>query len=454
MDARILIGLLRAVARMRAVERLSRAELDALQMTKLERLRAFACKRSPYYARVHAGLLHKPLRALPILTKHALIEHFDEVVTDRRIRLSDVRAHMSSDRAQFRFLNRYWVNATSGSGGTPAVLLFDRDEWISILASFARGREWAGEAINLTRRMRMASVASATPWHMSAQAGATLNSLWTPALRLAASEPLEDIVGQLNAWQPVILIAYASMARALADEQIAHRLRISPEVVFTSSEVLTDDMRHRVSQAWGRQPFGQYAATETGGIAAERLAHNGLSIFVDQLIIENVDGDNQPVPLGVFGDKVLVTTLFSRTLPLIRFELNDRIRISPEPSQDGHPFARIDAIEGRTEDALVLPGIGGRAVMIQPLVFHRVLDATSAQGWQARQTPTGIDLLLAGLPDGNLLQRVQQNVSDALRASGAVCEVRVVAVSSIPREISGKTPLIKAMAKALNPAEP
>ncbi len=279
MNARILIGLLRAVARMRSVERLSRAELDAFQLTALERLRIFACKRSPYYAREHAGLLHEPLSALPVLTKRALIEHFDEVVTDRRIRLSDVRAHMSGIHAHSRYLNRYWVNATSGSSGTPAIFLFDRDEWISVLASFARGREWAGEAINLTRRMRMASVASATPWHMSAQAGATLNSFWTPALRLAASEPLEDIVGRLNAWQPAILIAYASMARALADEQIAQRLSISPEIVFTSSEVLTDEMRRRVSQAWGREPFSQYAATETGGSAAEGLSHSGLSIW-------------------------------------------------------------------------------------------------------------------------------------------------------------------------------
>lgn len=452
MDARILIGLLRSLARMRAAERLSRADLDAAQAAGLERLRVFACKRSPYYARIHAGLANEPLRALPVLTKRALMEHFDDLVTDRRIRLSDVRAHMSGDRAQSRFLNRYWVNATSGSSGAPAVLLFDRDEWISVLASFARGREWAVGAINLTRQMRMASVASATPWHMSAQASATLNSPWTPALRLAASEPIGEIVERLNAWQPGMLVAYASMARELADEQIARRLRISPQVVFTSSEVLTDEMRRRVSLAWEREPFSQYAATETGGIAAERLSHSGLSIFEDQLIIENVDADNQPVPAGVFGDKVLVTTLFSRTLPLIRYELNDRIRITPEPSPDGHPFARIDAIEGRTEDALYLPGIRGGAVMVHPLVFHRVLDATSAQGWQVRQTPTGIDLLLTGSPDGDVLQRIHQDLTDALRASGATGDIRVVTVPSIPKEISGKTPLIKALRRSNDPA--
>lgn len=92
--------------------------------------------------------------------------------------------------------------------------------------------------------------------------------------------------------------------------------------------------------------------------------------------------------------------------------------------------------------------------MVRPLVFHRVMDATSAQGWQVRQTSTGIDLLLAGSPDGDLLERVEQNVNSALLASGVVCEVEIVAVSNIPKEISGKTPLIKALAGSRRRIEP
>ena len=44
-----------------------------------------------------------------MLTKAMVMEHFDELVTDRAIRLENVRAHTANDREGNRFLNRYWV---------------------------------------------------------------------------------------------------------------------------------------------------------------------------------------------------------------------------------------------------------------------------------------------------------------------------------------------------------
>jgi phenylacetate-CoA ligase len=56
-----------------------------------------------------------------------------------------------------------------------------------------------------------------------------------------------------------------------------------------------------------------------------------MHLFEDLVITEVVDEGNRPVPLGVYGEKVLVTVLFSRTLPLIRYELSDSVRPSISP---------------------------------------------------------------------------------------------------------------------------
>ncbi|MEK7786982.1 MAG: phenylacetate--CoA ligase family protein, partial [Chloroflexota bacterium] len=261
-----------------------------------------------------------------MLTKAMMMDHFDELVTDRAVRLAAVRAHAANDREGQRFLDRYWVNATSGSSGHPGFFLFDLEEWTTVLASFARSHEWAGIRVNLTHRMKMASVASISPWHMSAQVGATLKSWWMPALRLAASEPLETIVQRLNDWQPEMLVSYASMARILAEEQIAGRLRIQPHVVYTSSEVLTEATRQRIESAWGQPPFNQFASTETAGIAAERQDCRRLHLYEDLVIVEVVDEHYRAVPPREYGAKLLITTLFSRTQPLIRYELNDSVQ--------------------------------------------------------------------------------------------------------------------------------
>jgi phenylacetate-coenzyme A ligase PaaK-like adenylate-forming protein len=115
----------------------------------------------------------------------------------------------------------------------------------------------------------MATVASISPWHVSSQVAASVKSWWRPSLRLPASQSPSQTIEQLNDWQPEVLIAYASMAGILAEEQLAGRLHIQPQVMYTSSEVLTRQVRQRIQEAWNDEPFNQYGATETADIAAE-----------------------------------------------------------------------------------------------------------------------------------------------------------------------------------------
>jgi len=446
MDMRIMWNLMQELGRLRKHEQWSRLRLQAHQAGALHRLRQHAYARSRFYQSYHRGLQDRPLDELPILTKAQLMEHFDELVTDARVHLQDVRALAGGDGSGGRFLDRYWVNATSGSSGEPGLFLFEEQEWLAVLASFARAHEWAGQSIRLTHRMKMASVASVSPWHMSAQVGATLKSWWMPALRMAASDPLPQLVSKLNDWQPEMLVAYASMARILAEEQLAGRLQIHPHLVFTSSEVLTDETRRRAEAAWGHAPFNQYGATEVGDLAAEHVASRRMHLFEDLIIAEVVDEQNRPVPPGEFGAKVLVTSLFSRTLPLIRYELNDSLRLAPDPSPAGLPFAVLDSIQGRTEDALSLASAGGGTIGIQPLVFHRILDVLPVSGWQVVQSaPDELTLLLSGLRDGLAEDAIVERVTRALTAEGArppVVSIR--RVEAIPKRGSGKAPLIQA----------
>ena len=126
-----------------------------------------------------------------------------------------------------------------------------------------------------------------------------------------------------------VLVAYASMARVLAEEQLAGRLRIAPRAMMCSSEVLTSETAARVERAWGSRPFNVYAATETAGIASECPLHR-MHLYEDLVITEVVDEMNRPVPAGRVGAKLLVTVLFSRTQPLIRYEMSDCVSVSSD----------------------------------------------------------------------------------------------------------------------------
>jgi phenylacetate-coenzyme A ligase PaaK-like adenylate-forming protein len=373
-----------------------------------------------------------------------LMEHFDELVTDRAIRLEEAKTHMRNLTGDELFLGHYWVNATSGSSGHPGIFLFNRAEWITVMASFARAREWGGVKLDLTHRVKTATVASTTAFHMSTRVNATAHSWWMPELHIAASKPIEAIVERLNAWQPEVLIAYASMARFLADEQLAGRLQIRPRAVFTSSEVLTQETRRRIVQAWGEWLFNQYAATESGSLAAECEHHMGMHLMEDLVIFEVVDQNNRHVPPGVYGDILLITVLGSRTQPLIRYELDDSVRLAPEPCPSGHPFALIDDIQGRVEDVLSFPGVAGGVVQVHPLVFSRVMDTLPVSGWQVVQEADGLHVLLSGV-HGELQDEIlADTLRQALSEQGVIVpRMEVQRVESISKTAAGKAPLIK-----------
>jgi phenylacetate-coenzyme A ligase PaaK-like adenylate-forming protein len=360
---------------------------------------------------------------------------------------------MATDREGKRFLNRYWVTATSGSTGNPGVFLFNRDEWATVVATLGRAHEWSGVPMTPTHRMKMASVASlatGSPWHMGAQVAMTFQSkwmrAWMPTLSFDAAQPLSEIVEQLNEWQPHMLAGYASMMRILADEQLAGRLHIHPHMIIPGSEVLTDETRRRIEAAWGHSPFNAYGATEAGaGLAAETSDHTGMYLFEDNAIVEVVDEHYRAVPPGVYGEKVLITTLFSRTQPLLRYELSDSIRLAPDTGGSHLPFARIDGIQGRTEDILRLPGVSGGEVAVHPITFHHVLDSLPVSGWQVVQEADGLRVLLSGARDGVKDTLIVDTLTRSLAAQNVVAPpISVQHVAAIPKNTTGKAPLIKA----------
>jgi phenylacetate-CoA ligase len=444
MDIQIVVSLLSAMRQFRARDQWTRQQLEAHQANALRLVRVYAYAHSPFYQQFHKGLYDAPLQELPVLTKAIMMEHFDELVTDRAIRLEEVKTHMRNLTGDERFLGRYRVNATSGSSGRPGIFLFDRAEWITVLASFARAREWGGVKLDLTHRVKTATVASTTPFHMSTRVNATAHSWWMPEIRLAASESKDSIVERLNAWQPEVLIAYASMTRLLAEEQLAGHLQIRPRAVLTSSEVLTPETRRRIVQAWGERLFNQYAATESGSLAAECDHHRGMHLMEDLVIVEVVDQDNRPVSPGVYGDKLLITVLGSRTQPLIRYELSDSVRLATDPCPSGHPFALIDAIQGRVEDVLSFPGVAGEVVNVHPLVFSRIMDTLPVSGWQVVQEANGLHVLLSGARGEFGDEMLADTLRQALAEQGAIIpRVEVQRVPTIPKTSAGKAPLIK-----------
>lgn len=372
---------------------------------------------------------------------------FDEIVTDPAIRLADVRTHVGGLRGDELHLGRYRVTCTSGSSGEPGIFVSDLEEWATIASSYWRAWDWAGYVADPLRPERVATTISSVPWHQSTRLA--VSAAATDLMRcFDAGAPLDEILEGLNDWQPDNISTYASIARALAEEQIRGRLSIAPRRVLCGGDALTDDTRARIAEAWGCEPFDVYGATEAGVIAAECAQHR-IHLADDQVIVEIVDERNRLVPPGAAGDKVLVTVLFSRTMPLIRYELSDRVIRAASECPCGRPFGVIGGVLGRQEDTLRLPGRASAAVAIRRHVFHGVLGRLPVHAWQVWREHEGLRVLLARPAAPLDIDAVARAVTKALEYHGAApLRVDVQLVETVAKTPSGKAPLIRDLTEA------
>jgi phenylacetate-CoA ligase len=356
-----------------ARERWSRGRLADHQRQALASLVRHAATASPYYrerlARWSKGG-DAMLADLPVLTHAMLMASFDGIVCDPRVRLADLERHVVSANPSALHLGGYRVFVTGGASGSRGVFLYSRAEWTLVPANYVR---WI-TALGLGPGTRLATIGPSNPLHLAnrafadlgtpeppatAAAGAAPGAPGTPgtrtgeatALRLTVTMAIDDMVRALNEYQPDIMVMPPSAATRLADEQAAGRLAIKPRTILSSAEVLTDAARARFRAAWGADLYDTYVMTETGLIGAECPQRGGIHISEDLVIVESVDEHHQPVPHGTAGAKVLVTNLTNYAQPLIRYEVPDRITVSPDICRCGRPFTTIARIDPRSDPA-------------------------------------------------------------------------------------------------------
>jgi phenylacetate-coenzyme A ligase PaaK-like adenylate-forming protein len=311
---------------------------------------------------------------------------------------------------------------------------------------FFRQSAWMGVRPRLPRRFRMALIGGAAPSHMTRQGSATLKVGVHRFLGLPLTLPIERIVEELNRFQPEFLNCYPSVAMRLAEEQLAGRLRLSPKMMSTSSEMRTPEITERLVEAFGVHPFDLYATTEgVWGVECER--HEGIHLFEDVTLVENVDADGNPVPDGEPGAKLLVTNLYNLVQPIIRLEVSDVVAIEPEPCVCGRTLVRARAIEGRSDDVIVLPARGGGEVTVPPIHFGVVTRDREVREFQVIQEGANVLILVVPRrgPSDELESRLRDAVSRRLAELGAD-EPRVVVErrEELPRSVGGKLQLVVA----------
>jgi phenylacetate-CoA ligase len=410
---------------------------DRLAAERLRRLRTImriATERSAWHrARLKdldpERVTEADLPELPVMTKEEVLANFDEIVADPRVTLAGVEAHLASltDRPRYLF-GRYQAIVSGGSSGVRGVFLYDWDAWVTNYLGWFRYllRDMGGKPFSL------AIVAAGKPTHGSRALLQTFSDPDAIAVHsVPITLPLEQIVAHLNQLNPDAILAYPSALVQLVETARSGALRITPKAVITGGEPLLPETRASAEETFD-VPIRNWWLSSEGGPMGIGCGHGPwLHLSDDLLIIEPVDRDDRPVPVGTPSAKVLLTSLYNPALPLIRYELTDEITMLDAGCPCGSQHRLIEDPYGRDDDSFRY----GDAV-VHPLVFRSVLGTQPAIiEYQVHQTPQGAHVLIRGQASAQTQVELQRGLE---QLGVTPPDVTITTVEEIERQDTGK----------------
>lgn len=333
-------------------ERLSPAERERLAAERLRELVAYAREHSAYYQKVYREVGEDfRLSDLPPVTKKELMADYGAWVTDPRVTEEGVRDYVRSDEALEKlYLGKYTALTTSGTTGKPMPMVRDvyHNTIHSAMIQTRLLREVDPDLMNPVRH-RIASIIILDP-SVSSYSGFLKMQRANPGyeqntLAIALTEDIDKIMEKLNRFQPDLITGYPSILAVIGKAGQEGRLRIQPQAIACSAETLTEKVYHTLRSAFGCPVLNNYCSTE-GGEAAMSCSGGKLHVNEDWVIIEPVDKDGRPVPEGSWSEGVYVTDLTNYVQPVIRYYMEDKVRILGEACPCGSTLPVME-IRGR-----------------------------------------------------------------------------------------------------------
>lgn len=323
----------------------TREELSAWQKKHLKKIKKFAHKYSEFY-RQHSG---------SIITKKEMMQSFTSFNTrgiDKERALQFASQSEESRNFDVNF-EKITVGLSSGTSGNRGVFLVSEKEkriWCgNILARVLPKPPWKRQKIAFFLRAN-------SPLYE------TVNSTRLSFRFFDLLENHERLTKEVKEYDPDILVAPPSMLRMLIGS-------CRPKKVISVAETLMSHDQKRLEEGFGVPIDQVYQCTE--GFLGFTCKDGSFHLNEDLLVIEKEYLDeNHFVPV--------ITDLFRKTQPIIRYRLDDVLVEKKGICSCGCIFQAVERIEGRKDDLLFVSRLDGtQAPLFPDFVSRRILAASS-----------------------------------------------------------------------------
>jgi len=234
---------------------------------------------------------------------------------------------------------------------------------------------------------------------------------------------------------PAYAYGYPTLIRHFVEECAAAGLdgrELEMNAVVSTGEILSPETRSALEAFFGCRVVNEYGCTESGILAFECEAGT-MHLIPSATYPEVVRHDGTPAPVGEMGE-VVVSDLYGRILPLVRYRLHDRGVRTEEPCACGRELPRLRVDSGRIDAFIQTPHRGPVYDAILAYTVPKTVQRFRA--YQVARDHLTVDLMPgAGFDPETTPEECRARWEEAL---GPGMRVSTRVVGHIPYEVSGK----------------
>ncbi|GGW22055.1 phenylacetate--CoA ligase family protein [Arenibacter certesii] len=281
------------------------------QLKKLEEVLKIAINKVPFYKKMNLpihikDISYEDFRKIPIITKELIRDNSSELLNGNYKKLT-------------------YKNTSGGSTGEPLEFYQTKEQGVygtlnyyyALQLNGIRGFEKSVDLWGAERDMH--KIKKKFNFKSLIYNKTSLNTF------ILSETIIEHYVKILNKKKPVFIKAYVHSIYEIAKYINSKSVKINfKPVIHCTTGPLYPEMRNEISKAFNQAyVYNFYGSREVSAIATEVKGLEGMYVLFDNVFVEILDSDNNPVQHGEEGE-IVITTLNNHYMPLIRYKIGDR----------------------------------------------------------------------------------------------------------------------------------